>query len=107
MSVLLLRLAGPMQSWGTDSRFSHRDTRAEPSKSFTDVQVRTIDEEWVHRAWIGTYHMGSCCTRTWNVRNTRHGAEPLCKSLLRRCRTAFLKHLANVIQHAITACFIS
>lgn len=33
MSVLLLRLAGPMQSWGTDSRFSHRDTRLEPSKS--------------------------------------------------------------------------
>jgi CRISPR system Cascade subunit CasD len=33
MSVLLLRLAGPMQSWGTDSRFTHRDTRAEPSKS--------------------------------------------------------------------------
>ncbi len=33
MSVLLLRLAGPMQSWGTDSRFSHRDTRAEPSRS--------------------------------------------------------------------------
>jgi CRISPR system Cascade subunit CasD len=33
MSVLLLRLAGPMQSWGTDSRFSHRDTRPEPSKS--------------------------------------------------------------------------
>jgi CRISPR system Cascade subunit CasD len=31
--VLLLRLAGPMQSWGTDSRFSHRDTRTEPSKS--------------------------------------------------------------------------
>lgn len=49
--------------------------RAEPSKSFTDVQVRTIDEEWVHRAWIGTYHMGSCCTRTWTFRNTRHGAE--------------------------------
>jgi len=33
MSVLLLRLAGPMQSWGTDSRFTHRDTRLEPSKS--------------------------------------------------------------------------
>jgi CRISPR system Cascade subunit CasD len=33
MTVLLLRLAGPMQSWGTESRFSHRDTRAEPSKS--------------------------------------------------------------------------
>lgn len=33
MSVLLLRLAGPMQSWGTQSRFSVRDTGLEPSKS--------------------------------------------------------------------------
>lgn len=33
MSVLLLRLAGPMQSWGLVSRFSHRDTAREPSKS--------------------------------------------------------------------------
>ena len=33
MSVLLLRLAGPMQSWGTQSRFSIRETGLEPSKS--------------------------------------------------------------------------
>lgn len=33
MCVLLLRLAGPMQSWGTQSRFSNRDTGLEPSKS--------------------------------------------------------------------------
>jgi CRISPR system Cascade subunit CasD len=33
MSVLLMRLAGPMQSWGTRSRFTHRDTDLEPSKS--------------------------------------------------------------------------
>ncbi len=33
MSVLLLRLAGPMQSWGTQSRFSIRDSGLEPSKS--------------------------------------------------------------------------
>ncbi|QDU60458.1 CRISPR system Cascade subunit CasD [Planctomycetes bacterium Pan216] len=33
MSVLLLRLVAPMQSWGTQSRFSHRDTGLEPSKS--------------------------------------------------------------------------
>lgn len=33
MSTLLLRLAGPMQSWGTQSRFTHRDTGREPSKS--------------------------------------------------------------------------
>lgn len=33
MSTLLLRLAGPMQSWGTQSRFTMRDTGLEPSKS--------------------------------------------------------------------------
>ena len=33
MSVLLLRFAGPMQSWGAQSRFSVRDTGTEPSKS--------------------------------------------------------------------------
>lgn len=31
--TLLLRLDGPMQSWGTDSRFGIRDTRREPTKS--------------------------------------------------------------------------
>lgn len=31
--TLLMRLAGPMQSWGTQSRFSIRDTGLEPSKS--------------------------------------------------------------------------
>jgi len=31
--TLLLRLAGPMQSWGAQSRFSIRDTGLEPSKS--------------------------------------------------------------------------
>jgi len=33
MSVLLMRLAGPMQSWGTRSRFTNRDTGLEPSRS--------------------------------------------------------------------------
>lgn len=33
MSTLLLRLAGPFQSWGTQSRFTVRDTGREPSKS--------------------------------------------------------------------------
>lgn len=32
-STLLLRLDGPMQAWGTDSRFGVRDTRREPTKS--------------------------------------------------------------------------
>ena len=33
MAVVYIRLAGPMQSWGTQSRFTHRDTGLEPSKS--------------------------------------------------------------------------
>ena len=33
MSVLLLRLEGPQQAWGTRSRFGVRDTQREPSKS--------------------------------------------------------------------------
>lgn len=33
MLTLLLRLVGPMQSWGTTSRFAQRDTGKEPSKS--------------------------------------------------------------------------
>ena len=33
MTVLLLRIEGPMQSWGISSRFSVRDTCREPTKS--------------------------------------------------------------------------
>lgn len=33
MSVVLLRLAGPLQSWGSSSRFNRRATNAEPTKS--------------------------------------------------------------------------
>jgi len=33
MPALLMRLAGPMQAWGTQSRFTVRDTGMEPSKS--------------------------------------------------------------------------
>lgn len=33
MTTLLLRLAGPLQAWGADSRFTRRETRSEPTKS--------------------------------------------------------------------------
>lgn len=32
-STLLLRLEGPLQSWGSQGRFSHRETHWEPTKS--------------------------------------------------------------------------
>ena len=33
MKTLVLRLAGPMQSWGTQSRYTHRDTGDWPTMS--------------------------------------------------------------------------
>ena len=33
MAVLLLKLAGPLQSWGSASRFTDRGTQHEPTKS--------------------------------------------------------------------------
>ncbi|WP_448983858.1 type I-E CRISPR-associated protein Cas5/CasD [Olsenella uli] len=33
MAVLLLKLVGPLQSWGSDSRFTERKTQHEPTKS--------------------------------------------------------------------------
>lgn len=33
MSVLLMRLAGPMQAWGSSSRFAYRTTEVAPTKS--------------------------------------------------------------------------
>ena len=33
MTTLLLRLAGPMQAWGSSSRFSRRETEPQPTKS--------------------------------------------------------------------------
>jgi CRISPR system Cascade subunit CasD len=33
MNTLLLRLAAPMQAWGSDSKFSQRQTNREPTKS--------------------------------------------------------------------------
>ena len=33
MPTLLIRLQGPLQSWGTRSRFDHRDTWPYPTKS--------------------------------------------------------------------------
>jgi CRISPR system Cascade subunit CasD len=61
MPTLLLRLVGPMQSWGTTSRFDQRDTGKEPSKSGVIGLVAAalgIDREnWTdlepltHRRW--------------------------------------------------------
>lgn len=52
MPTLLLRLTGPMQSWGTTSRFDQRDTGKEPSKSGVIGLIAAAmgidrDEKWI------------------------------------------------------------
>lgn len=62
MATLLLRLVGPMQSWGTTSRFDERDTGKEPSKSGVIGLLAAglgIDREnWTDLAPLNRLRMG-------------------------------------------------
>lgn len=70
MPTLLLRLAGPMQSWGTTSRFDQRDTGKEPSKSGVIgllAAAQGIDRE------IWNEDMQSLASLSMGVRHDRAG----------------------------------
>lgn len=62
MPTLLLRLAGPMQSWGTTSRFDQRDTGKEPSKSgvigLLAAALGIDREDWEQLAPLAQLAMG-------------------------------------------------
>lgn len=62
MPTLLLRLAGPMQSWGTTSRFDQRDTGKEPSKSgvigLLAAALGIDRENWTYLEPLTTLAMG-------------------------------------------------
>ena len=61
MPTLLFRLIGPMQSWGTTSRFDQRDTGKEPSKSGVVgllAAAMGIDRRnWTDLAPLASLHM--------------------------------------------------
>jgi CRISPR system Cascade subunit CasD len=73
MPTLLLRLAGPMQSWGTTSRFNQRDTGKEPSKSgvigLLAAAMGIIRDNWVDIEPLTRLSMG--------VRHDRQGVPRL------------------------------
>ena len=62
MPTLLIRLAGPMQSWGTSSRFDRRDTGKEPSKSgvigLLSAAMGIGRENWVDLEPLAALSMG-------------------------------------------------
>ena len=68
MSVLLMRLAGPMQTWGTRSRFSNRDTGLEPSRSGVIGLSRSVAVEWAPlKIRVNCVAPGAIETEGWNV----------------------------------------
>jgi CRISPR system Cascade subunit CasD len=62
MGTLLLRLAGPLQSWGITSRFDQRDTGKEPSKSgvigLLAAAIGIERENWVNLEPLTHLSMG-------------------------------------------------
>jgi CRISPR system Cascade subunit CasD len=76
MGTLLLRLMGPMQSWGVQSHFTHRDTGLEPSKSGVIGLIcaalgKPRDEN--HPANAGKPSLESLATLRMGVRVDREG----------------------------------
>lgn len=66
-ATLLLRLEGPMQSWGIDSRFDIRETLREPTKSgvigllcsaLGKPRREAVDDGWPTLAALGALRMG-------------------------------------------------
>jgi len=62
MATLLLRLVGPMQSWGVTSRFDQRDTGKEPSKSgvigLLSAALGIDRENWIDLEPLACLSMG-------------------------------------------------
>ena len=71
MSTLLLRLAGPLQSWGYRSRYSDRDTGLEPTKSGV---VGLLCSRSASAALKARRNSPRCeCTCGWTVRAPPQG----------------------------------
>lgn len=73
-ATLLIRLEGPMQSWGTQSRFSHRDTGHEPSKSgVVGLLCAALGKPREESAWDGFPTLRQLSGLKMGVRVDREG----------------------------------
>lgn len=78
MPTLLIRLVGPMQSWGTISRFDQRDTGKEPSKSgvvgLLAAALGIDREQWTELEPLTRFSMGVRYDRPGVPRRDYHTA---------------------------------
>jgi len=79
MPTLRLCLAGPMQSWGTRSRFTERDTDIEPSKSgvlgLLCAAMGVSREDWAHLEPLARLRMGVRVDQAGERRYDYHTAQ--------------------------------
>lgn len=74
MSTLLLRLEGPMQSWGIDSRFRIRETLREPTKSgVIGLICAALGKPRMERADDGFPSLKSLASLLMGIRVDREG----------------------------------
>ena len=99
MSTLILRLQGPMQSWGTQSRFSVRDTGREPSKAgviglLCAAEGRPRTESL---ADLGALHMGVRVDREGTLQRDYHTAQHVAKAGggIKECEPSTRYYLAD------------
>lgn len=89
MMTLLLRLTGPMQAWGTESRFSKRDTAREPTKSgvlglvcaaLGKPREERPDDDFPPLADLAALHMGVRVDRPGQLRRDYQTASDVLKA---------------------------
>jgi CRISPR system Cascade subunit CasD len=92
MPTLLMRLSGPMQSWGTRSRFDERDTDLEPSKSgvlgLVCAALGVDREDWVNLEPLTHLRMGVRADEPGVLRVDYHTAQDVITADASKTRTA-------------------
>lgn len=82
--TLLMRFAGPMQSWGTKSRFDERDTELEPSKSgvlgLICAALGIDRNDWEFLEPLTELHLGVRVDREGVLRRDYHTAQAVIRA---------------------------
>lgn len=110
MSTLLMRLCGPLQSWGTQSRFTYRDTGREPSKSgvvgilcaaMGKPREETDSADWPTLRELASLRMGVRVDQPGTLLMDYHTAQQVVKA-----GGGFKESVQSYRQYLMDACFL-